>query len=396
VTSRTIRVWRWAHEWSSLICTAFILIACVTGLPLIFRDEIRSWGLNEAVVEAGTGHNVAASIDAMVRQSLAERPKLKLLSITEEEDAPEVRIFMAPSWEGLERNPQSGHWIFYNRYTGAFLRQRGDRADKETREPLLLSIALAIHANLLAGDNGKIFQGVMAIVFLVAIISGVVLYAPFMRKHAFGAVRTRRGARLKWLDLHNLLGITLLAWTIVVGVTGAVNEFDDMIGAYWERTEVAPIIQAWARHGGAPTAEPVSIDQMLETVGSQHPGMRIGGLFSPTPDQPHHYSIQLVGSSAFSSHLVTTVLVDARNGEVTGAVPTPWYMNALNLSAPLHYGDYGGLPLKIIWALLDLVTIIVLGSGLYLWLAKRRPTPARSADEAAADVQPAGLLQAAE
>jgi hypothetical protein len=27
--------------------------------------------------------------------------------------------------------------------------------------------------------------------------------------------------------------------------------------------------------------------------------------------------------------------------------------------------------LKIIWALLDVVTIVVLGSGLYLWLGKK-------------------------
>jgi uncharacterized iron-regulated membrane protein len=50
----------------------------------------------------------------------------------------------------------------------------------------------------------------------------------------------------------------------------------------------------------------------------------------------------------------------------------PWYMTTLLVSQPLHFGDYGGMPLKIIWALLDVVTIIVLGSGLYLWLARRR------------------------
>jgi len=42
------------------------------------------------------------------------------------------------------------------------------------------------------------------------------------------------------------------------------------------------------------------------------------------------------------------------------------------VSQPLHFGDYGGLPLKIIWALLDIVTIVVLGSGLYLWLDRRQ------------------------
>ena len=43
----------------------------------------------------------------------------------------------------------------------------------------------------------------------------------------------------------------------------------------------------------------------------------------------------------------------------------------VQLSRPLHFGDYGGLPLKIIWVLLDLVTIFLLGSGLYLWLTRR-------------------------
>ena len=47
-------------------------------------------------------------------------------------------------------------------------------------------------------------------------------------------------------------------------------------------------------------------------------------------------------------------------------------MKALSLSQPLHFGDYGGLPLKILWALLDLITIVVLASGIYLWLGKGR------------------------
>ena len=46
----------------------------------------------------------------------------------------------------------------------------------------------------------------------------------------------------------------------------------------------------------------------------------------------------------------------------------PWYVTSLFVSQPLHFGDYGGMPLKILWAVLDLITIIVLGSGIYLWL----------------------------
>src|SRR5690606_32118289 len=50
-------------------------------------------------------------------------------------------------------------------------------------------------------------------------------------------------------------------------------------------------------------------------------------------------------------------------------------MTALLLSEPLHFGDYGGMPLKILWAVLDVLTIIVLGSGLYLWFARGRKAP---------------------
>jgi uncharacterized iron-regulated membrane protein len=35
--------------------------------------------------------------------------------------------------------------------------------------------------------------------------------------------------------------------------------------------------------------------------------------------------------------------------------------------------------LKIIWALLDVVTLIVLGSGLYLWAARLVAAPSRRA-----------------
>ncbi|MNL78870.1 hypothetical protein D3C87_2053570 [compost metagenome] len=54
----------------------------------------------------------------------------------------------------------------------------------------------------------------------------------------------------------------------------------------------------------------------------------------------------------------------------------PWYVKTLFLSQPLHFGDYGGLPLKILWAVLDIFAIVVLGSGVYLWLRKPKAVTA--------------------
>jgi uncharacterized iron-regulated membrane protein len=42
------------------------------------------------------------------------------------------------------------------------------------------------------------------------------------------------------------------------------------------------------------------------------------------------------------------------------------------------------MPLKIIWVLLDLATIGVLGSGIYLWLSRRTSSVAEAEAELAA------------
>jgi uncharacterized iron-regulated membrane protein len=96
-----------------------------------------------------------------------------------------------------------------------------------------------------------------------------------------------------------------------------------------------------------------------------------GGSFSSA----HHYAVFMQGETPATERLLTPALIDAETGQLTAMRRMPWYAQALLLSQPLHFGDYGGLPLKILWALLDVATIVVLGSGLYLWL--RKPQGAR-------------------
>lgn len=77
------------------------------------------------------------------------------------------------------------------------------------------------------------------------------------------------------------------------------------------------------------------------------------------------------GDSPLTSRLLRPALVEAQSGTVTDSRDLPWYVSTLLISQPLHFGDYGGMPLKIIWAVLDVVTIVVLVTGLYLWVVRR-------------------------
>jgi uncharacterized iron-regulated membrane protein len=200
-------------------------------------------------------------------------------------------------------------------------------------------------------------------------------------------VRRDRSTRVKWLDLHNLLGIVTLTWAIVVGATGVVNTWADLVITHWRNDQVADML---AQYRGMPPATRLgSLEKAFANARAQQPEMKIAFIAFPGTafSSEHHYGVFMRGRSRLTERLVRPVLVDAVTGAVTASRPPPWYMNALLLSQPLHFGDYGGVPMQWLWAALDVLTIIVLGSGLYLWLGKRgaarRPAPARPRNAAA-------------
>ena len=86
----------------------------------------------------------------------------------------------------------------------------------------------------------------------------------------------------------------------------------------------------------------------------------------------NHYAVFMRGNTPLTSRLFKPALVDAETGILTDSRSMPWYVSTLLISQPLHFGDYGGMPLKIVWAVLDVLTIIVLGTGVYLWLRRRK------------------------
>ena len=226
MTPQTTRVWLWLHKWSSLICTVFMLLLCLTGLPLIFHHELGHWlgtEMQAPPLPAGVAAR-AVTLDEAVAVAQRVHPDRVAQYASPEEDSDDLwRVTMAPTPAPTD----DFRLVVVDARTGDYL----------GTPPLhsgFLWIMFKLHVDLFAGLAGKLFLGLMGALLLVSLISGTVLYAPFMRKLAFGTVRRgsdrpasrqeddrarkQRAAqrRLKWLDLHNLLGIVLLAWLFVV------------------------------------------------------------------------------------------------------------------------------------------------------------------------------------
>jgi uncharacterized iron-regulated membrane protein len=365
-----LRVWARIHKWTSLACTAFLLVVCVTGLPLLFSDQIEHW-LNPHTYEVLPPGTPGVSLDRLAAAGRHMYPGQVISSMFIDDDEPQVYLWMAPSWAALRADPQSGHFIRFDARTAQVLEQSKPRAERHMD---FLDVIAGLHEDLFIELPGELFLGFVALLFIAAIVSGIVLYGPFMQRLRFGTVRRERSARLKWLDLHNLLGVVTLAWALVVGATGLMNELSDPLFALWQRTDVRAMLAPWHAQPAPTAARLASVQGALETARRALPGDVVTSIVFPgdASGNPHHYLLWARGATPLISRLFNPVLVDARTDRLTAIVRMPWYLRALEICRPLHFGDYGGLPLKILWALLDLVTIAVLGSGLYLWWSRRR------------------------
>src|SRR5690606_32018854 len=173
------------------------------------------------------------------------------------------------------------------------------------------------------------------------------------------------------------LGIVTLVWIGTVGATGMITTWADLIVGAWRADQMAEMVAPYA--GQPPVTQPGSLEQAVQAAQQLEPNMQLGFVAYPgsSMSSPHHYAVFMRGTEPLTSRLLKPVLVDARTLQVTDNRPLPWYMITLLISEPLHFGDYGGLPMKILWAALDIITIIVLGSGLYLWLARGRSVAAQ-------------------
>jgi uncharacterized iron-regulated membrane protein len=381
MSTAALRRWVAVHRWTSLVCTLFLLMLCVTGLPLVFRSEIGDWLDDGPAYVSLPPETPRASLDAIVAQAQQSRPNNVVTSLFVDRREPQILVFMAASWPAFRANPKNRYWLRFDARTAQLL-EEGDRQGRG-RGRRFMEIVLGLHRDLFAGLTGELVLGAMALTFVASLVSGVVLYGPFMRRLAFGIVRTERSRRVKWLDLHNLLGIAAAAWMLVVGFTGTINELSTPLFGLWQRTDVQAILKPWRGKPPPEAHELTSIDAAFRAARHAQPGMDVVSLFYPGSPfgTSSHYLIWAKGVTPLTSRLFSPALVDARTGELTAVVAMPWYLRALEIARPLHFGDYGGLPLKVIWALLDLVTIAVLASGLYLWFARRRlPAEARLAE----------------
>ncbi len=111
LTPSALRAWYVVHKWTSLVSTLFLLLLCITGLPLIFSHEL-DHALGNVVdpPESGAGitPGARASLDDIVAAARAREPAHAVQFVSRDPDEPDA-WFVAlslcePSMSGARRS----------------------------------------------------------------------------------------------------------------------------------------------------------------------------------------------------------------------------------------------------------------------------------------------------
>lgn len=355
----------------------FLLIFCVTGLPLIFKNEIKEFN----AIHPEPPH-AATSYQALWATAFAQKDTL-------------AAQFPADAIRAISIAPQTSTIIYHFRdkngvmphYTGSSITYYADTGTAKNTDdlvelvkyPALKSLLTTIHlwhVSLNLGVGGMIFLGFMCLFSLIAIVSGIILYGPFMRTTAFGEInkRTTRSAYLGW---HKFLGMVTAIWASLLCLSGiCILAFGSAYIMYVSsaKKEAASVLPRTAQ------VEQVSPQSALALVEQKIPDKRVESIDLPNAEQNMlQYTFYLVspGNTTGVTEQIACVSADATGQATFFTKPSPYFMSWSSPLIGLHIGNHGGLVLRIIWAILDLMTIVMIIVSFLSWRAKRlAPTPA--------------------
>lgn len=356
------------HQWGGLFIGLNMLLLSLTGAYLVFAEDIEAaFGqpAGERIAQIGPTSETPLQ-DALTVLS-ARHPAAIVSGVRPvEPGAPAFAITL------LER-PDTSYRYVLEPDTGEI------HTDVESVAMELHHFILHLHADLFYGALGVIFLGVIACVFLLTTVSGIIIYAPFMKKALFSTLRFDRGLRRGAADLHKLVGSSALAFNLLMAVTGIFLTFGILGARMWaandlrQRAAVAAAVAPEAAVSPAPQADAIPFDAVYRAAQAVHPEAPVSSVVFPGSFQgPNHYFVFHERPGKLNKFLPVYSLIPKDDPSAAEDMAVPLWIDLTMASVPLHFGNYGGPVLKVVYCLLGLGSGFLSVSGALLTLARWR------------------------
>ena len=359
------------HSWLGLATGLLLLVVSLSGVVLVFAEEL-DHALNPDLltvpVLAGqkpAEANATPRLDAIFAAARVRYPQPAFLRFRRLPAHAGSAVEMSVDWGENE-------WTFayFDPQTARFLGERNARSH-------FLGWLLGVHYSLWGGKTGELTAALLGVALLLSVSTGLVVY----RKHLVPVLLFRQ--KISWRNwrtasssLHRVVGVWSLLLNLLMASSGIWMLRYTFLPATYE-PEVAKRQQ--------PQPElAVSFDTLYAEAKRALPGLQPVGLLGPAADGEPVVNVfgEMPAGNPLFGRFSHTVKLDANTGRATKTVDLHKASTSEQADAvitTLHFGQFGGLLIKIVWSVGGLSPALLSLSGFLLWWQKRyaRPKTAR-------------------
>lgn len=363
------RFWFRLHGWMTWPLWGFLTFLFLTGSLAAVSNEV-VWLLDPAVRATPAAPGTPPAYQAAMDAALAAVPGSNPDYIRQRTDFLVLEVVLWPPGGGTAT-------VLVDPVTAEVRRV--------TTAPLFQDVVRGLHGWLLMPWQNDYSLGyyavsLTALPLLVAMGTGLVVYKRFWRGYLAPRLRLTQGRRVFWGDLHRLAGIWSVWFLALTGLTALWFLTQAVLWhshtAYLFEAPPLPDSAVPARVGTRPA--PVPADAAYATAQAALPGLRVQWFVWPEHSLSP-YVLWGTGPNPLYNSFSYGVFINPWTGAVEG-VRTPRDHTALQtldgVADLLHYGTFGGLISKGLWAALGLILTALSVSGMFLWRHRTTPRPA--------------------
>ena len=367
----SMRIFYQIHRWVSLVCALFFLMLAVTGLPMLFRDQLRAW--NTVNLPPASAPMPQAEIWNSLPEGFAAIeayfPNKEVLAVTP--NAADGTLYFSVQTRDVKSTARThmrmgGEQIMYDVRTHTAF-DRKERIYRHDGVQIFMHTMHILHVRMGMDTGGRDFLALMCALSVISIVTGIYLYLPMMKSMAFGTHR-RKTSRVFWSDWHKITSIFAGTWATVMCVSGIVIVLYSVgMRDYHSTAHIAAMEHFAAQEQQAETLRPADA---LALVEESSPGRDVISMQLPTASYPF-YVFQTADPPVRATDFVLgeqTYL--PADGGTPFTVPVSAWMKAAPFFLNIHIHNHELLAVKIFWALLILMTAAMIVTGIVLWLTR--------------------------
>lgn len=354
----------WLHLWIGLTVGLWFVVMGLSGSVMAWHQPMVTW---EFARRTPPGEGAVIPPSRAIAAMRAAHPEMKPFELSY--FIPPSRMFRPYVFFHVTPNPMFTRFYLIDAHTAE---ERPSFRIIDT----VTGVVEYIHIALMYPARGEFINGVLAVITLPLLLTGVWLWWPASLRQLKVRLSVKRGAsplRLLY-DLHNILGVYGLPLLVILTVTTVVLATESVYKKPLTQAAERATGQVTAPPAVKPSGTPQSVDVLMANAAAALPGgTPVFAQAATAPDQPFHATIQVNGGLGLYPN--RDVYVDPYSGKVLrvddeGTAPA--LVKMVTSSETLHSGTWGGLFSRLLYTLSGLIPLGLYVTGFMRWRRRGR------------------------